>query len=244
MKIIDRIVEAIGLVEEEEYDEEEELAQEEAQGAKEERKSIFRPKAELIAKERAAREEAAAKKAQEEKQAREAAAAKEAAAKEEAARREAERQARQQRLAAKREAAAREAAAKEERAKGEDKPARKPFFSFASKGPRTEMTNRTIEMPIDNKPVQVVVLEPVSFDDSQKVADFLRGSRPVIINFEGTDNLVAKRMTDFVSGTIYALNGSMKKIGRNILVCAPRNVKIDADMPVPEEGQSDNIWKK
>lgn len=99
-------------------------------------------------------------------------------------------------------------------------------------------------MPIDNKPVQVIVLEPVSFDDSQKVADYLRGSQPVVINFEGTDSVVAKRMTDFVSGTLYALNGSMKKIGRNILVCAPRNVNIDAGLADKDEGQAENPWKK
>ncbi len=243
MKIIDRIVEAIGLVEEEEYDEEE-FEQEGTDGQKP-REPFFRPKADLIAKERAAREAAAKEAAAKEeaaKRAKEEQRLKEEAAKEEAARKEAER--REQ--AARKEAERREQAARKEAAAKEAKQEKRSFFAFGSKGPRTEMTDRTIDLPIDNKPVQVVVLEPVSFDDSQKVADFLRGSRPVIINFEGTDAMIAKRMTDFISGTIYALNGSMKKIGRSILVCAPRNVKIDADLPAAEseEGQSDNVWKK
>jgi len=75
--------------------------------------------------------------------------------------------------------------------------------------------------------INMQMIEPTSFDDSQKIADFLNGNQPVIVNFEKTDPIVAKRMTDFISGTIYALKGNMKKIGRNILVCAPKNVDID-----------------
>lgn len=56
------------------------------------------------------------------------------------------------------------------------------------------------------------MLEPVSFDDSQKIADYLNGSQPVVVNFEATDKVVMKRMTDFISGVVYALGGSMKKL--------------------------------
>lgn len=93
------------------------------------------------------------------------------------------------------------------------------------------MGSKTLSLPYENKQINVVVIEPANFDDSQKIADYLRGSQPVVVNFEGIDNVVAKRMTDFISGTIYALNGSMKKMGRNILICAPKNVDIDAGAP-------------
>ena len=93
------------------------------------------------------------------------------------------------------------------------------------------------------KQVKVVVLEPANFDDSQKVADYLRNNQPVVVNFEGTEGLVTKRMTDFISGTIYALGGSMKKIGRNILVCAPKNVDIDASVNIYDE-KGGQPWKK
>lgn len=102
---------------------------------------------------------------------------------------------------------------------------------------------KTIAMPIADKQVRVVVIEPTSFDDSQKIADYLRGNQPVVVNFENTDNIVTKRMTDFISGTIYALGGSMKKIGRSILVCAPRNVDIDAGISIYNE-KGEQPWKK
>lgn len=103
--------------------------------------------------------------------------------------------------------------------------------------------SKTIAMPIADKQVRVVVIEPSSFDDSQKIADYLRGNQPVVVNFENTDNIVTKRMTDFISGTIYALGGSMKKIGRSILVCAPRNVDIDAGISIYNE-KGEQPWKK
>lgn len=56
--------------------------------------------------------------------------------------------------------------------------------------------------------MSVVVVEPIGFDEVQKMADYLRNNQPVVINFENTDNDVRKRIVDFISGTIYALDGS------------------------------------
>lgn len=89
--------------------------------------------------------------------------------------------------------------------------------------------------------VNMQMLEPVSFDDSQKVADALHNSQPVVVNFENTDPVIAKRMTDFISGVIYALQGNMKKIGRNILICAPKNVDIDSGLG--NEYRGEDSWK-
>lgn len=74
--------------------------------------------------------------------------------------------------------------------------------------------------------VKVMVVEPFSFDDAQSVADHLRNRKPVVINLENTEKDVAKRMIDFISGTTYALNGSIQKIGNNIFLCAPNNVDV------------------
>jgi cell division inhibitor SepF len=98
-------------------------------------------------------------------------------------------------------------------------------------------------MPLAKTQVKVVVIEPINFDDAQKVADYLRKNQPVVVNFEDTDSDVMKRIVDFVSGTIYALNGSMKKIGRNIMVCAPQNVDIDAGNTTYGD-RSDSPWGK
>lgn len=76
------------------------------------------------------------------------------------------------------------------------------------------------------KQIKVMVVEPGSFDDVQHVADYLKNRKPVVVNFEGTDNEVAKRMIDFISGTTYALGGSIQKVGHHIFLCAPANVDV------------------
>lgn len=88
--------------------------------------------------------------------------------------------------------------------------------------------------------MKVVVIEPKGFDDAQQVANCIREKRPVVINFENTEPEAAKRIIDFISGTTYALNGEIKKVGKNVFLCAPSNVnvtyteeekKVTTDMP-------------
>ena len=137
-----------------------------------------------------------------------------------------------------------EVAVKEEPVEEEAPKKAAPFFARKNVEKAVEPVGngKTISMPIADKQVRVVVIEPTTFDDSQKIADYLRGNQPVVVNFENTDNIVTKRMTDFISGTIYALGGSMKKIGRSILVCAPRNVDIDAGISIYNE-KGEQPWK-
>ena len=115
--------------------------------------------------------------------------------------------------------------------------------SLLSRVRKNRKENRTIQMKTTTE-VRVVVIEPTSFDDSQKVADFLRNDQPVVVNFETTEQPVRKRMTDFISGTIYALNGTIRTIGPNILVCAPRNVDIDAEAEVYGGERGGSSWPK
>lgn len=74
--------------------------------------------------------------------------------------------------------------------------------------------------------MNVVVIEPQSFDDAQQVAVNLQKKKPVVLNFEKTEKNIANRIIDFVSGTAYALNGDIKKISNNVILCAPSNVNV------------------
>lgn len=78
-----------------------------------------------------------------------------------------------------------------------------------------------------NNQMKVMVIEPVSFDDAQQVADHIRNHKPVVVNFENTNGDIAKRIIDFISGTTYALSGDIKKVGKNVFMCAPDNVSVN-----------------
>jgi cell division inhibitor SepF len=83
-----------------------------------------------------------------------------------------------------------------------------------------------VNLASSQKQLKVMVVEPLSFDDAQHISDYLKNRKPVVVNFESTDKDVAKRMIDFISGTTYALGGTIKKIGNNIFLCAPNNVDV------------------
>jgi Uncharacterized protein conserved in bacteria len=80
------------------------------------------------------------------------------------------------------------------------------------------------------KQMRVVVLEPKSFEDAQSIADQLKSRRPVIVNLENAESILAKRIVDFISGTTYALNGNMQKVGNGIFLFVPNNVDISGEM--------------
>ena len=75
-------------------------------------------------------------------------------------------------------------------------------------------------------PMKVVLVEPASYDEVQSICDDLRSKKPVIINFEEMDKEVAKRMVDFISGAVYALDGTIQKISNGIVLVAPSNVDV------------------
>lgn len=90
-----------------------------------------------------------------------------------------------------------------------------------------------------SKQIKVMVVEPFSFDDAQHIADYLKSRKPVVVNLENSDPDIAKRMIDFISGTTYALNGQIQKVGNNIFLCAPNNVDVAYS---PREDISDKTF--
>jgi cell division inhibitor SepF len=73
------------------------------------------------------------------------------------------------------------------------------------------------------------VVAPRSFNDVQDVADKFKESIPVILNLQGTDHDLAKRLIDFSSGLTYALDGSMQRIADKVFLLTPRNVEVSAE---------------
>lgn len=95
---------------------------------------------------------------------------------------------------------------------------------------RTNRRNAQVLSIHSQKQMRVVVFEPKSFEDSQNIADQLKNRRPVIINLENADKILAKRVVDFISGATYALNGNMQKVGTGIFLFVPNNVDISGEI--------------
>jgi cell division inhibitor SepF len=77
--------------------------------------------------------------------------------------------------------------------------------------------------------VRVHFVAPRSFNDVQDVGDKFKDSIPVILNLQGTDTDLSKRLIDFSSGLTYALDGGMQKIADKVFLLTPRNVEVSAE---------------
>jgi cell division inhibitor SepF len=77
--------------------------------------------------------------------------------------------------------------------------------------------------------VRVHFVAPKNFNDVQDVADKFKESIPVILNLQGTDTDLSKRLIDFSSGLTYALDGGMQRIADKVFLLTPHNVEVSAE---------------
>ncbi len=77
---------------------------------------------------------------------------------------------------------------------------------------------------------KLILLEPRAFSESQQIADHLKNRHTVIVNLRRVTTDQAKRIVDFLTGTIYAIGGDLQKIGGGIFLCAPRNMSVQGKM--------------
>jgi cell division inhibitor SepF len=77
--------------------------------------------------------------------------------------------------------------------------------------------------------VRVHLVIPKSFNDAQDVADKFKDAIPVILNLQGSDTDLSKRLIDFASGLTYALDGGMQRIADKVFLLTPRNVEVSAE---------------
>lgn len=77
--------------------------------------------------------------------------------------------------------------------------------------------------------LKVVVVTPESFDEAKDIAEHLKQKKPVVINLEGVEKDIARRIVDFLSGAVYSLDGNIQKISTGIFLITPYNVGIMGD---------------
>ena len=76
---------------------------------------------------------------------------------------------------------------------------------------------------------RVHVVEPRGFNDAQEVGDRLKANQPVILNLQGLDRDLQRRLIDFSSGLAYALGGSMSRVADQVFLLTPSNVEVSQE---------------
>jgi cell division inhibitor SepF len=82
---------------------------------------------------------------------------------------------------------------------------------------------------VDTASVKVHLVVPRGFNDAQQIADRFKQGIPVIVNLQGVEAELAKRLIDFASGLTYALDGGMQRVADKVFLLTPRNVEVSAE---------------
>ena len=77
---------------------------------------------------------------------------------------------------------------------------------------------------------EVVLFRPTSFNDTSKAADDLRNRKAVLLNLENVDKAMSRRVVDFLSGCVYAVDGSVKKVAQSAYLFCPHNMDVVGDL--------------
>lgn len=77
---------------------------------------------------------------------------------------------------------------------------------------------------------KMMLLEPRAYSESQQIADYLKNRSAVVVNLKRVTPDQAKRIVDFLYGTIYAIGGDLQKLGGGIFLCTPNNVNVEGNI--------------
>jgi cell division inhibitor SepF len=94
-----------------------------------------------------------------------------------------------------------------------------------------ELESKTAKNQLNpNNSGKMILLEPRAYSESQQIADHLKKKNTVVVNMKRVTPDQAKRIVDFLSGTVYALGGDLQKIGAGIFLCTPKNVDVEGNI--------------
>lgn len=89
---------------------------------------------------------------------------------------------------------------------------------------------KTEEALTEEGGAKMILLEPRAYSEAQQIADHLKKRNTVVVNLKRVTPEQAKRIVDFLGGTIYAINGKIQKIGGGIFLCTPNNVSVQGEI--------------
>ncbi len=112
-----------------------------------------------------------------------------------------------------------------------------PMSGVRTLPPRDPESTVTVQRPSSVvRPLQpqpqhqkVHALAPTGFNDAKEIGDRLKNNQPVIVNLQGVDRDLARRLIDFSSGLTYGLGGSMEKVAEAVFLLTPSNVEVSAE---------------
>lgn len=91
---------------------------------------------------------------------------------------------------------------------------------------------------------KMILLEPRAYSESQQITDYLKARNAVVVNLKRVTPDQAKRIVDFLSGTLYAIGGDLQKLGGGIFLCTPNNVNVEGKISDDREASQKEVKSK
>ena len=119
---------------------------------------------------------------------------------------------------------------------GDDEAEQDDYYEAQQPAPRNDGTNLVVSFSeghashASDRVSQISLYEPRMYADVKQIAAQLLADRAIVVNFTQMDSKAAARMVDFLNGTVFAINGEMKRIGKEIFLCAPNNFEVSGNL--------------
>lgn len=105
----------------------------------------------------------------------------------------------------------------------------KMFQAYKKPATISNGANRVVSMTATTQ-LEVAILQPTEYEDASEIADRLKAKKAVVVNLEDLTKEDAIKVLDFISGVVYALEGTIQKVSSGIFLIAPYNVTIAGDV--------------
>ncbi len=86
---------------------------------------------------------------------------------------------------------------------------------------------------------KMILLEPRAFSEAQTIVNYLKSRNTVVVNLKRVTPEIAKRIVDFLSGSVYAISGDLQKLGNGIFLCTPNNVPVEGKISDGEKSKKE-----
>ncbi len=90
-----------------------------------------------------------------------------------------------------------------------------------------------------NKDSHLVLFEPRAYRDSQEIAIYLKQKKATVVNLHRLNRELSKRVIDFLSGVIFAIDGDIQQIGPSIFLCTPKNIGVSGNITMEALGNEE-----
>lgn len=81
-----------------------------------------------------------------------------------------------------------------------------------------------------NKGAKIELYEPRIYSDAKEIGRNLLSNTAVLVNFTHLESEDAKRIVDFMTGVVFAVNGEIKRVGDRIFLVTPANFEVSGTL--------------